>query len=49
MNVYKELTRVEKELDKLYKMPKTEENENKIADLEEIQRSLVWDFDARIF
>ena len=49
MNVYKELTRVEKELEKLYKMPKTEENENKIADLEEIQRSLAWDFDARIF
>ena len=49
MNVYKELTKVEKELEKLYKMPKTEENENKIADLEEIQRSLAWDFDARIF
>ena len=49
MNVYKELVSVEKELEKLYKMPKTEENENKIADLEEIQRSLAWDFDARIF
>lgn len=49
MNVYKELTKVEKELEKLYKMPTTEENENKIADLEEIQRSLAWDFDARIF
>ena len=49
MNVYKDLVNVEKELEKLYKMPKTEENENKIADLEEIQRSLTWDFDARIF
>ena len=49
MNVYKELTNVEKELEKLYKMPRTEENENKTADLEEIQRSLAWDFDARIF
>ena len=49
MNVYKDLVNVEEELEKLYKMPKTEENENKIADLEEIQRSLAWDFDARIF
>ena len=45
----KDLLKRIKELEKLYKMPKTEENENKIADLEEIQRSLAWDFDARIF
>ena len=49
MNLLKKLDAVEAELDALYKAPITEENEARIADLEEEHRSLMWDWDARIF
>ncbi len=49
MNTCKKLAAVEAELAALYAAPVSEENEDRIEELEEEKRSLVWELDARIY
>lgn len=49
MNTYKTLKAVEAKLAALYDAPVTEENEDRICELEDERRSLIWDLDARIY
>lgn len=49
MTITQKLKALDAELAILYKSPINKDTEDRIAELEEEYRSLVWEFDARIF
>lgn len=49
MNAYRLYKAALAELEELYRLPKSEQPEDRIAELEEQLDSLAWELDARIY